>query len=100
MEETPFFGALRIDKIKAYHRIICELFILSIETVRGKEIIPENVSALKEKQKEFTSPHILLTLIETLLREKKEEQTITEEDDLMNVAAKILINRLISNSEG
>lgn len=93
--EKPFVEAQELRSNDKTHKMVFVLYILAIQVIKGKKLNINEVALLKDIRTFLTSPEIILTFIDTLLREKKERQSIKEEDELIAIATKILINVII-----
>ena len=93
LEETPFGSIFGIKEIDDRYKSIPYLFIISIHYIKFNEINEKGVVFLKDLKNYAEGS--LLFLTETLLSKKSERQEIEEGDDLMDTAAKILINKIL-----
>ena len=90
--EKPFIQAHNIGPKDNRHKMIFALYILSIQVIKGKKIADNEMALLKDIKDALKSPPILLLLIDTLAGETQEKQTINDDDDLVSIATKLLIN--------
>ncbi|GEM_PF-3549710 len=95
--ERPFIDAHNIGPKDKRHKMIFALYILTIQVIKGKVMDNNETALLHDIRATFTSPPVILTLVDTLVSKKKERQSIKENDDLISIATKILINVLIDN---
>jgi hypothetical protein len=95
--EKPFIEAHNIGPKDERHRMVFALYILTMQVIKGKIIDDNETLLLNDIRATFTSPPVVLTLVDTLTSDKKERQSIKEDDDLIAIATKILINVLIDN---
>ncbi|MBN1574837.1 MAG: hypothetical protein JW984_16700 [Deltaproteobacteria bacterium] len=95
--ERPFIDAHNIGPKDKRHRMIFALYILTMQVIKGKVMDNNETDLLQDIRATLTSPPVILTLVDTLISEKKERQSIKEDDDLIAIATKILINVLIDN---
>ncbi len=96
--EKPFIKAHNIGPKDNRHKMIFALYILSIQVIKGKTIVDNEVALLKEIKDTLKSPPILLLLIDTLFGNNQEKQTIKDDDDLVTIATKLLINVTIDGN--
>jgi hypothetical protein len=95
--ERPFIDAHDIGPKDKRHKMIFALYILTMQVIKGKILEDNETALLEDIQASLTSPPIILVLIDTLTAKIRERQSIKEDDDLIAIATKILINVLIDN---
>lgn len=95
--EKPFVEAQEICPNDKRHRMVFVLYILSIQVIKGKKINVNENALLKDIRTVLTSPKIILILIDTLLGKNRERQSVNEDDELIAIATKILINVILDN---
>ena len=96
--EKPFIQAHNIGPKDNRHKMIFALYILTIQVIKGKIMADNEMALLKEIEDTLKSPQILLLLIDTLTGDNQEKQTIKDDDDLIVIATKLLINVTIDNN--
>ncbi len=97
--EKPFIEAHNIGPMDKRHKMIFALYILSIQVIKGKIMADNEMALLKDIKNTLKSPPILLLLIDTLVGKTQEKQTINDDDDLISIATKLLINVVIDSEE-
>lgn len=95
--ERPFIDAHNIGPRDKRHRMIFALYILTMQVIKGKSLEDNEIVLLEDIRASLASPSIVLTLVDTLTAKKRERQSVKEDDDLIAIATKILINVLIDN---
>ncbi|MBN1881796.1 MAG: hypothetical protein JW885_06445 [Deltaproteobacteria bacterium] len=94
-QERPFEEALKIISEADQYGMVFQLYLIAVKSVTGGAPEGEIGPFLMEVREIVESPKILTDLIDTLEGVRTEKLTITDGDDLISTATKILINRLI-----
>jgi len=94
-QERPFEEALNIIAESDRYGMVFRLYLTAVQSVKGGRPEGETDSFLSEAREILESPEILTDLIDTLQGKRTEKLPVTDGDDLISSATKILINKLI-----